>query len=134
MLLRKTLSLLGVGSAKIDLVLEKETYAPGEKVSGYFFLKGGTVDQTIKGIHCDLIMVDTDTEQETVVDTKTILTSKEIQANQEEKLSFTFTIPEDSERSKKNRYYYFKSKLVFQEGMESKDHDIIHLKPSLKDN
>ncbi|KAA9028518.1 sporulation protein [Niallia endozanthoxylica] len=131
MLLRKTMSLLGIGSAKIDLILEKRTYAPGEKVSGYFLLKGGTVDQTIKHIHCDLVMVDDEKEQETVVDTTTILSSRKIQSNEEDQLSFSFTIPEDSERSRKNLYYYFKSKLVFHEGMESKDHDIIYLKSNL---
>ncbi|WP_394236424.1 sporulation protein [Niallia oryzisoli] len=132
MLLRKTMSLLGIGSASIDLVLEKETYSPGEQVSGHFLLKGGTVDQTISRIHCDLIVVDTETEQETIVDTVTILTSRKIQPNQEDQLSFTFTIPDGTDQSRKDQYYYFKSKLVFHEGTESKDHDIIYLKPKSK--
>ena len=44
MLLRKMLSLIGVGSTQIDLVLEKETYKPSEQVRGQFIIKGGTMN------------------------------------------------------------------------------------------
>ena len=37
MLLRKMLSLIGVGSTQIDLVLEKETYKPSEQVRGTIY-------------------------------------------------------------------------------------------------
>ncbi len=125
------MSLLGIGSARIDLVLEKRTYVPRETVSGHFLLKGGTVDQIIKHIHCDLVIVDDEKEQETVVDTTMILSSRKIQSNEEDQLLFSFTIPKDSERSRKNLYYYFKSKLVFHEGIESKEHNIIYLKTNM---
>ncbi|MBB6452624.1 sporulation-control protein [Salirhabdus euzebyi] len=128
MFFRKTMSLLGIGSTKIDLVLEKRNYFPGDKVTGYFLFKGGNLDQYIKRIDCDLIKEDTEKDQETVIETTTILSSRVIQANKDDKLSFTFSIPEDVEPSSKNVMYYFKSKLFFHEGVESKDRDIIYIK------
>lgn len=130
MLFRKTLSLLGIGAAKIDLILEKTTYSPGEKVFGYFLLKGGTIEQSIKRIHVDLIKVDTVNEQETVVDSITILSSRKLEASQDDELSFAITIPSEAEASNKNLYYYFHSILIFNEGVESRDQDIIQIKSS----
>ncbi|MEK3646088.1 sporulation protein [Aeribacillus sp. FSL M8-0235] len=40
MLLRKYMSKIGIGSATVDLVLDKETYSPGEKVTGTLYIKG----------------------------------------------------------------------------------------------
>ncbi|GAA3325820.1 hypothetical protein GCM10020331_059230 [Ectobacillus funiculus] len=35
------MSLLGIGSAQIDLVLLKKTYRPDEYINGHFLIKGG---------------------------------------------------------------------------------------------
>ena len=58
MLLRKYMSLLGVGSAQIDLILEKDILKPGDSVNGHFLIKGGTIDQQLKQIDCHLVMKD----------------------------------------------------------------------------
>ena len=43
LILRKSLLLLGIGSAQIDLILPKNTYKSGECINGYFLIKGGTL-------------------------------------------------------------------------------------------
>ena len=48
LILRKYMSMLGIGSAKIDLQLPKLQYTPGENVSGIFLIEGGTIEQQIK--------------------------------------------------------------------------------------
>ena len=48
MILRKYMALIGIGSAKIDLILEKVSYKPGEQVKGYFMVKGGTIEQQLR--------------------------------------------------------------------------------------
>ncbi|PLR75321.1 sporulation protein [Bacillus sp. V3-13] len=127
MLLRKYMSLTGIGSAQIDLVLQKETYKPGDPVHGYFLIKGGTIEQHIKRIDCDLVMIDLAEGIEKVVDTATILTSTRIDSEQFNKISFAFQLPAFMPVSTEDRSYRFKTRLTFDEGVESKDQDMIQI-------
>jgi sporulation-control protein len=121
------MSLLGIGSAQIDLILEKETYRPGEKVQGCFQIKGGTIEQQLKRIECDLVMDDEVTGKEEVIHTSTILTSSTIASHMDNQISFAFRLPDDLEVSTDSRSYGFKTRLFFKEGVESADHDDIRI-------
>lgn len=125
MLLRKYLSLIGIGSAKIDLILPKDTYVPGEHINGYFLLKGGTIEQTLKRIDCDLVRIEEGKGQEDIVDTTTILTSKIIQSEEANQIPFTFCLPASIQASNEEVSYRFKTKLTFNEGVKSIDQDNI---------
>jgi sporulation-control protein len=127
MLLRKAMSLLGIGSTGIDLILEKKTYRPGDKVSGYFLLKGGTIEQYIKQIECDLVMIDKSKEKEEVINTTTILTSRVIEADEIYQESFILSLLDTLQESRADLSYIFKTRLIFNEGVESKDQDIIYI-------
>ena len=127
MILRKYMSLLGIGSAQIDLILEKETYIPGEEVKGTFFIKGGTVVQKLKRIECDLIKEDLKEEKEQTVETKTILTTKNIQSETAEQIPFRFLLPDTMQVSTGTISYHFRSRLVFEKGVESRDLDVIRI-------
>ncbi|CAM4080522.1 sporulation protein [Lederbergia lenta] len=127
MLLRKYMSLLGIGSAQIDLALPKESYTAGEIIKGFFVIKGGTIDQKAKRIECDLVMTERSTGLEKIVATTTILSSKIIQSEKEYKISFTFKIPDTIQVSTEDISYHFKTRLSFNEGTASKDLDIIHI-------
>jgi sporulation-control protein len=127
MLLRKYMSLLGVGSAMIDLILPKETYRRGEHIKGHFYIKGGTIEQQLKRIDCDLIMLDQSTGLKKVIDTATILSSKLINSEESNNVSFTFKLPETIPPSSEEISYRFKTRLTFNEGVESKDQDIIQV-------
>ncbi|MET3697827.1 sporulation-control protein [Bacillus oleivorans] len=127
MILRKYISLLGIGSAQIDLILEKETYSAGEEVKGYFQIKGGTVVQKLKRIECDLVMADIKEEKEETVETKTILTTKSIQSETDEHIPFRFLLPDALEMSAGTLNYHFRTRLVFDKGVESKDLDVIRI-------
>ncbi|WP_456276789.1 sporulation protein [Bacillus sp. AK128] len=123
MLLRKYMSLLGIGSAKVDLVLEKTEAKLGESISGAIYINGGTIEQQIKRIECDLVK--TDKVQEEVVETTTILTSNSIDSEDQREIPFSFYIPLDIHPSSEGLTYRFKTRLVFQEGAKSLDQDII---------
>ncbi|OAH58590.1 sporulation protein [Domibacillus aminovorans] len=127
MLLRKFLSRLGIGSAKIDLILPKKAYSPGEQINGCFLINGGTVEQKIKRIDCNLVMVDQSTSIEKVIDSATILSSRLILSKELNKISFTFNLPTSVRVSTENISYHFKTKLTFNEGVESRDEDIIQI-------
>lgn len=127
MLLRKYMSLVGVGSAMIDLILPKEAYRRGELIKGHFDIKGGTIEQQLKRIDCDLVMVDKSTGREKIIDTATILSSKLINSEESNHVSFTFKLPEAIPASSEELSYRFKTRLTFNEGVESKDQDIIRV-------
>ncbi|KKI89905.1 sporulation protein [Bacillus sp. SA1-12] len=127
MLLRKYMSLLGVGSAIIDLILPKETYRRGELINGHFYIKGGTIEQQLKRIDCDLVMLNQTTGQEKVIDTATVLSSKLINSDESNSVSFTFKLPETIPISSEKISYRFKTRLTFNEGIESKDQDMIQV-------
>ncbi|PUB10464.1 sporulation protein [Paenisporosarcina sp. OV554] len=125
MILRKYMALLGVGSARIDLILEKDTYELGEQVKGVFVVKGGLIGQQLKRIECDLVMSDNENQKAgRVVDAITIYTTKYIESNAENHIPFTFRIPH-SLHVDNLVSYRFKSRLAFNEGVESLDHDVI---------
>ena len=121
------MSLLGIGSAQIDLVLLKETYRPDECINGYFLIKGGTVEQKIKRIECDLVMINHSTGLEQVIDTTVILTSRLIYSEESNKLPFTFKLPASIPISSKEVSYCFRTRLTFDEGVQSRDQDIIQI-------
>ncbi|MGD6842948.1 sporulation protein [Bacillus infantis] len=123
LLLRKYMSLIGVGSARIDLILPKLSYQPGESICGYFNIEGGTIDQQIKRIECDLVMTDEMGEQ--VIDSSTILTSKRIESDECNHMPFHFSLPEALLPSAKKRSYRFKTRMIFNEGVKSADLDEI---------
>ncbi|MBM7660097.1 sporulation-control protein [Bacillus mesophilus] len=127
MILRKYMSLLGVGSARIDLILPKETYRPGDNIVGYFKIVGGTVEQQINRIDSDLVLIDKTKETEQVIDSTTILTKKLINSTEENELSFTFKLPVDVPVSSDEISYRFHTKLTFNKGVESRDQDIIKI-------
>ncbi|VEF47493.1 sporulation-control protein Spo0M [Bacillus freudenreichii] len=127
MILRKYMSLIGIGSATIDLIFPKKTYSAGEHIRGCFLIKGGIIDQKAKRIDCDFIMADHSTGEEKVIDKTTILTSRHIQAEEMHKISFFFEIPSSIQTSTKEISYNFQTKLIFNEGAPSKDQDNIYI-------
>lgn len=127
MLLRKYLSLLGIGSAEINLILEKEKFRPGDSVRGYFLIKGGTIEQQVKQIDCDLLLINHADGSEKVIDSTTILWSTVIDSDEANKVDFTFQLPGSVPASSKEISYRFKTKLTFNKGVESFDQDIIKI-------
>ncbi|MED4534383.1 sporulation protein [Metabacillus fastidiosus] len=127
MILRKYMSLLGIGSAKIDLILEKEIYKAGDLVRGNFSIEGGTIEQKLKRVECDLLLTDHAAGVEKVIDTTTILTARSINSEEAYNLPFCFKLPAALTASTDELSYRFQTRLVFDEGVTSQDQDIIQV-------
>ncbi|NMD69856.1 sporulation protein [Bacillus sp. DNRA2] len=127
MMLRKYMSLMGIGSAQVDLIINKNKYRRAEIVKGHINLIGGTVEQKMKRIECDLIKMNPITEVSEVVDSITILAAQQIESGELSKIEFQFTLPETIEKTSSSVSYHFKTKLIFDEGVKSLDHDPIFL-------
>ncbi len=129
MLFKKYLSLLGFGSARVDLELEKDEIRAGECMIGSYTINGGSIEQKLKRIECDLVKTNTFTHTVEVIDSTTILTTKLINSACISKIPFTFYIPPNLEASSNQCSYRFKTRMVFQEGIKSTDQDIITVLP-----
>lgn len=127
MILRKYTSLLGIGSAQVDLILPKETFKREEEIVGYFLIKGGIIEQQIKQIDCDLIRIDHTDNSETILHSTNMAVAKRIDQNKIEKLSFTFKLAPDIPVSTPKNSYCFRTKLTFDAGVVSTDLDYIKL-------
>ncbi|MGY3314518.1 sporulation-control protein [Peribacillus simplex] len=125
MILRKSLLLLGIGSAQIDLILPKNTYKSGELINGYFLIKGGTQEQRIRRIECDLIMDTHSMGMENTLKTSTILASSEIESGESNEIPFNFSLPILKEPYKRGVSYRLKTRLILDEGIIGKDDDWI---------
>ncbi|MBD8069740.1 sporulation protein [Bacillus sp. PS06] len=121
------MSLLGIGSAKIDLVLSKESYTSGEHIKGYFYLKGGIIEQQLKRIECDFVRIRETVEEEAILDSTTILTSTFIQSEESNEIPFSFKLPSELLPSDSEITYRFKTRLHFKEGVKSIDQDLIQI-------
>ncbi len=55
MLLRKMMSRVGVGSAHVDLILNKSLWRQGEMIQGIVHIYGGTVEQRIERLDVELV-------------------------------------------------------------------------------
>lgn len=127
LLLRKYMSLIGIGAAKIDLQLTKHNYQAGETVGGVFLIEGGTIDQKINRIECELVMIDKLFKKEKIMDSIVILTSTVVPPQERSERRFSFKLPESLPNSTETVHYQFKTKLFFNEGVESKDQDVISI-------
>lgn len=127
MILRKYMSLMGIGSAQVDLVIDKNRYRQAEVVNGCFHVIGGTVEQQIKRIECDLVQNSLMEEKEVIIGSVTILTKQQIDSGEKSHFEFHFQLPDDLEKSSQAISYYFKTKLIFDEGIKSLDHDTIFI-------
>ncbi|MEY9867424.1 sporulation-control protein [Peribacillus sp. B2I2] len=123
MILRKSLLLLGIGSAQIDLILPKNTYKSGECINGYFLIKGGTQEQRIRRIECDLIMDTHSTGMENTLKTSTILSSSVIKSGESNEIPFNFCLPTLEEPYKGGVSYRLKTRLILDKGIIGKDDD-----------
>jgi sporulation-control protein len=121
------MSLMGIGSAQVDLIINKNIYRQAEMVKGRFKLMGGTVQQQIKRVECDLVKMNLISDSEEVIGSVTFLSDLQIDTGEQSHLDFEYQLPEMIENTSHTVSYHFKTKLIFDEGVKSLDHDPIFI-------
>lgn len=115
---------LKVDCATVNLVLDQYQFLPGENVTGYFSLKGGCFEQTVRRLECDLITMDQRKSKEHLEkQAVTRLMSEKIGRKQSSTLPFSFQLPDQTAHDTLS--YYFRTKLVFTDDTECVDYDPI---------
>jgi sporulation-control protein len=119
----KLMCRFGIGATKIDLVLNKKEFCPGDVIKGEYELTGGRVEQKLKRIETDLLQYDQNSDRSSVLHHNTILSSSTMKANEQRTIHFSCRLSDSFPPSSDNVSYKFVTRLVFDDGVNSVDHD-----------
>ncbi len=119
----KLMCRFGIGATKIDLVLNKSEFRPGDVIKGEYELKGGRVEQKLKRIETDLLQYDENVNRSSVLHQNTILSSSTMKVNEQRTIHFSCRLSDAFPPSSESVSYKFVTRLVFDDGVNSVDHD-----------
>lgn len=130
-MLKKFMAKLGVGSAKVDLVLKKQEVSLGEVMEGEFRVEGGTVEQKINHIGVDLNLMIRVKNQDfsKIISSIPVSSSFTIQPNEKKTIPFTYQLPVNLPLSRGGISYHFATRLDIAAGVDNLDHDPILVLP-----
>lgn len=131
---KKMMAKIGIGSAKVDLVLHGNEFALGEKIEGELVIEGGAVEQSINKIEVDFVLSVCTKKQEykQVVTRIPVANSFIIKSSEKRVLPFHFELPEDLLVSSQMITYSFVTNLDIAAGMDKLDHDNIRVNPPVR--
>ncbi|NLS38869.1 sporulation protein [Bacillus subtilis] len=128
---KKLAASAGIGAAKVDTILEKDAYFPGEEVRGTVHVKGGKIAQDIRYIDLQLntryVIVKDDEEHRkyATIHSFRVTGSFAIQPGEEHQFPFAFTLPLDTPITVGKVEVAVVTDLDIQGGIDKSDHDRI---------
>ncbi|WP_459476968.1 sporulation protein [Clostridium saccharoperbutylacetonicum] len=145
---KRAMASMGIGSAKIDTVLEGNSFRVGEEFNGKIYVKGGNVDQYINKITVKLMTYylteeikrtvdDNDNEKEEiiterhniVIDQVEFVEAFTVEAKQTLDFDFAFKIPEITPITLERQAVWIETDLDIASGIDSSDRDYIEILP-----
>ncbi|EKQ57623.1 MULTISPECIES: sporulation protein [unclassified Clostridium] len=145
---KRAMATMGIGSAKIDTVLEGNSFRVGEEFNGKIYVKGGNVDQYINKITVKLMTyylteeikrsVDDDNNEKEeiiterhniIIDQIEFVESFTIEAKQTVDFDFSFKIPEITPITLERQAVWIETDLDISAGIDSSDRDYIEILP-----
>lgn len=134
MLLRKMMSKLGVGSAYVDLRLNKHLLQPGDVIEGELYIRGGTVDQKIERLDVAFVRktICDGKEEDTVIATIPVAGEFVIKEEEAKVLPFRYQLPDDIALSQQGISYRFITRLHIEDAIDTLDFDYIQIVPKEK--
>jgi sporulation-control protein spo0M len=131
MLLRKMMSRVGVGSAHVDLILNKSLWRQGETIEGTVHIYGGTVEQAIERLNVELVQktIENGKERDAVVAVIPAAGSFAIRPGEKKEMAFSYTIPDTLPPSRPGRSYRFITRLHIEDAVDTLDFDYVQILP-----
>lgn len=128
---KKFMAKIGVGAAKVDLVLDRQHIELGDLVEGHFRVQGGAVEQKINKISADLVIQvkAKDRYISQAIASIPVSSGFTIGVNEEKVLPFSYRLPQDLLISRSGVSYTFQSKLDIAGGVDGSDHDAVKVLP-----
>ena len=148
---KRMLSSVGIGSAKVDTILEGELFYPGETINGVVEIKGGSTPQQIDGLYFSVITSYTTTVQvekttepedgsepeveiieEEVTKTHTLHSFKiddncSVEADETKIINISFKLPWGTPLSQGTSKTWITTGLDIKKGLDSSDKDFIQV-------
>ncbi|AKU26927.1 Sporulation-control protein spo0M [Geobacillus stearothermophilus] len=128
---KKFLSKLGIGAAKVDLVLHRPHVRLGETLEGEFLLEGGSVAQHIRNLDV-VLQLEVHAEGKAYRKTAAVIpvaSSFTIQPGERKVLPFSYALPLHLPISRPTVRYTFVTRLDIADGADAYDQDAIHILP-----
>ncbi|TYR81685.1 sporulation protein [Priestia megaterium] len=127
---KKFLAKIGVGAAKVDLVLNDSAYTLGRQIEGVIRVQGGKVEQQINFINVEFWLEvrmkngEVHTHKVTSIPAVSSFTVRE---GEKMEWPFTYNLPMDLPISASNVSYFFKTHLDIDGGADGVDRDFIRI-------
>jgi sporulation-control protein len=135
--MKKMLSSIGIGSAKVDAQLHQDELRAGEKVTGDVVITGGNVEQEISSIYLAVMTTyekevdDNKVKKDAVVGQFKISEGLTLQTSETKSIPFEFTLPVDSPISIGNCKVWLQTGLDIKNAVDPSDRDYINVLPSV---
>ncbi len=130
------LASIGIGSAKIDTLLEKARYAPGDEVKGVVNIQGGNTDQRIDTIQLSVMTEyiresnDSKMKQSGQVGRFHVSAPFTLRAGEQREVPFLFRLPHQTPLTIARTPVWVKTELEVKGGVDPTDNDRIEVVPS----
>jgi sporulation-control protein len=132
----KFLATMGIGNAKVDTRLEKDTFLPGEQVQGHVEIVGGNVEQSIDEIYLTLNTTyikehdDKKYTQTATIERVRINEPFTIGVNEKKVFPFNFNLPMDTPLTYGSTRVWVATGLDIKNAVDPKDADYIKVQPN----
>jgi sporulation-control protein len=130
------LASVGIGSAKVDTVLEKSAYYPGEEVRGVVRIKGGSVEQHVEGIQLSVMTTyvqevnDSRINKNAEINSIRVSQPQTIGVEEFKEIPFAFTLPLNTPLTIGRTPVWIKTTADIQSALDPSDADHIQVSPS----
>lgn len=124
---------VGIGSAKVDTLLEKPNYYPGEEIRGVIRIQGGAVAQRIEGIDLSVMTYymkevnDTKMKQNVELSRVRVAPPIDMQPNEKREIGFAFQLAPNTPLSIGRTPVWIKTTADIRSAMDPTDNDYIEV-------
>lgn len=135
---KRILSSIGIGSAKVDLVLPQDTYRAGETINGHLQISGGITGQTVNQIYIQLTVdskfkLDDNVKHVTKpLDQALLAQGLQINENDNLEMPVSYTLPENIPVTTPSTRLYLLTGMDISSAVDPKDHDPINVVPGAR--
>jgi sporulation-control protein len=132
----KVFASVGIGSAKVDTKLERDTIAAGEEVRGVVVIQGGNIEQSIDAIYLTLnttYIKESDDRKYTKtgqIDKFKLTEPFRIQSNERKEIPISFRLPSDTPLTLGRTKVWVSTGLDIKNAVDPTDKDFLRVVPN----
>ena len=133
----RMLASVGIGAAKLDTVLEKSSYCPGEEVRGVVRIYGGSVEQQVDALLLSVMTTylrevnDSKLQQTAELSRVNVSRPQVVKPNENKEIPFSFQLPLQTPLTLGRTPVWIKTAADIQSAVDPTDEDRIHVVPTL---